>query len=103
MKEILKAVLNVQNASYNAKNAAHDMVEFYLNSMCSGHDYLTMYNHFASANNMRQLDNVEEIFTEKNDFPAFVDYILKIEDNSYSHIYKIILESIVEEVTEGAN
>lgn len=104
MEEILKAILKVQTAKYNAKNAARDAVEFYLNSsQCSSQEYLLMYNHFASLNNMIHLDNTEDIYTTKNDFPAFVDYILKIEDNCYSHIYKMILETIVEEVTEGVD
>lgn len=97
MKEILKAILNSETIARNA-------IDFYLNSMyCSESDYLTIYNHFASASNAEQLASVEEIYTDKNRYNALVDYIIKASDDYYIDIYKMILESITEKAMEGAN
>ena len=60
-------------------------IEFYLNSMyVSETEYLALYNHFASVTGAQKLTDIRDIYIEKNNQNALIEYIIKSNDQFYN-------------------
>ena len=64
-------------------------IEFYLNSMyVSETEYIALYNHFASATGAQKLTDIRDIYIEKNNQNALIEYIIKSNDQFYNGMVK---------------